>query len=223
MGIFSRFADIVNSNINALLDSAEDPNKMIRLIIQEMEETLVEVRSSCARIIADKKEVQRRLTRYQGDVQEWEAKAKLAISKGRDDLARAAIAQKTEIEAAQAEAEAELFGYDDHLDTLSDEVAQLQVKLNDAKSQQKALLLRAKSAENRYKVKKQLHKYNQEDAFEKFESFQRKMDDLEGQVESFDVGRSDLASEIDQLKKDDSINTELDRLKAELLNSDSKT
>src|SRR5210317_487959 len=98
MGIFSRMSDIINSNINALLDSAEDPKKMIRLIIQEMEETLVEVRSSCARIIADKKEVQRRLRRLSDEARDWESKAKLAISKQRDDLARAAIAEKTALE-----------------------------------------------------------------------------------------------------------------------------
>ncbi len=216
MGIFSRFTDIINSNINAMLDSAEDPKKMIRLIIQEMEETLVEVRSSCARIIADKKEVHRRLTRLSSGAAEWESKAKLAINKGRDDLARAALAEKGHIEEEVTTTEVELQSLEDHLDTLNDEVAQLQIKLDDAKAKQKALLLRAKTVESRYKVKRQINKGSVDDAFNKFELFERKMDDLEGQVEAFDMGRSDLASEIDQLAKDDAINNELNRLKEQM-------
>lgn len=216
MGIFSRFTDIINSNINALLDGAEDPAKMIRLIIQEMEETLVEVRSSCVRIIADKKEAQRRLARLQNEALEWERKAKLAISKERDDLARAAIAEKAALIEDISATEAELVTLNEHLDQLNDEVAQLQVKLDDAKAQQKELMLRAKTAESRYKVKKQLRRSATDDAFTKFELFQRRIDELEGRVESFDVGRKDLADEIDQLAKDDDINNELDRLKEEL-------
>ncbi len=216
MGIFSRFTDIINSNINALLDSAEDPKKMIRLIIQEMEETLVEVRSSCARIIADKKEVHRRLSRLNGEADEWTNKAKLAISKGRDDLARAAIAEKTAVQEEVASAEAELTTLEDHLATLNDEVGQLQVKLDDAKAKQKALVLRAQTVEGRYKVKRQMNKSNMDEAFTKFELFQRRMDELEGQVESMDMGKTDLASEIDQLAKDDEINEELNRLKDEM-------
>jgi phage shock protein A len=216
MGIFSRFSDIVNSNITAMLDSAEDPKKMIRLIIQEMEETLIEVRSSCARIIADKKEVSRRLSRLSAEAREWESKAKLAISKGRDDLARAAIAEKNTIEEEIASAESELESLEEHLATLNDEVGQLQVKLDDAKAKQKALMLRAQTVENRYKVKRQINKRNIDDAFTKFELFQRRMDELEGQVEAMDVGRNDLASEIDQLAKDDAINDELNRLKEQM-------
>lgn len=216
MGIFSRFTDIINSNLNALLDNAEDPKKMIRLIIQEMEETLVEVRSSCARIIADKKEVHRRLSRLSEEARQWESKAKLAISKGRDDLARAAIAEKSALEEEVSSAETELESLEDHLATLNDEVAQLQVKLDDAKAKQKALLLRAQTVENRYKVKRQINKQNIDDAFTKFELFQRRMDDLEGQVEAMDVGRNDLASEIDKLAKDDAINEELSRMKQEM-------
>lgn len=216
MGIFSRFTDIINSNINALLDSAEDPKKMIRLIIQEMEETLVEVRSSCARIIADKKEVQRRLQRLRDEAQEWESKAKLAISKQRDDLARAAIAEKSALIEEVNSAEAELENLDDHLSTLNDEVAQLQVKLDDARAKQKAMVLRAQTVENRYKVKRQMSKRHINDAFEKFEMFERRMDDLEGQVEAMDIGKNDLASEIDQLAKDDAINEELTRLKEQM-------
>lgn len=216
MGIFSRFTDIINSNINALLDQAEDPKKMIRLIIQEMEETLVEVRSSCARIIADKKETARRAQRLQDEALEWEKKARLALSKGREDLARAAIAEKNVVEEEIHLVTSELEALDTHLDTLNDEVAQLQVKLDDARSKQKTLLLRANTAKSRYQMKRQIYKGAVDDAFTKFETFERRMDELEGQVESMDIGRKSLSSEIDQLATDDKVNEELERIKKEM-------
>lgn len=216
MGIFSRFTDIINANLNALLDSAEDPKKMIRLIIQEMEETLVEVRSSCARIIADKKEVTRRLSRLSKEAQDWEVKAKLAISKNRDDLARGAIAERNAVESEIASTEKELVNLDEHLMILGDEVAQLQTKLDDAKAKQKTLLLRAQTVENRYQIKRQVQRDKLTDAFNKFELFERKMDDMEGKVEALDMGKNNLAAEIDQLAKDEEINNELQRLKSEM-------
>jgi len=142
MGIFSRMSDIVNSNINSLLDSAEDPEKMIRLIIQEMEDTLVEVRSSSARVLADRKTAERKLLRITQEVTDWEEKAKLAISKGREDLARAALKEKRAIEEELELSSAELRSADDHIDQLNDEVSQLQQKLSDAKAKQKAILIR---------------------------------------------------------------------------------
>lgn len=218
MGIFSRFTDIINSNITALLDQAEDPKKMIRLIIQEMEETLVEVRSSCARIIADKKETARRAQRLEEEALEWEKKARLAISKGREDLARAAISEKNAVVEEAALVKSELESLDAHLETLNEEVSQLQVKLDDARAKQKTLLLRANTAKSRYQMKRQMYKGTVDDAFTKFESFERRMDELEGQVESMDMGRKGggLADEIDQLAEDDKINEELERIKKEM-------
>lgn len=215
MGIFSRFTDIINSNINALLDQAEDPKKMIRLIIQEMEETLVEVRSSCARIIADKKETARRAQRLQDEAVEWEKKARLAISKNREDLARAAISEKNAVVEEAALVSSELEALDIHLETLNDEVSQLQAKLDDARAKQKTLLLRANTAKSRYQVKRQIYKGG-DDAFTKFETFERRMDELEGHVESMDVGRKSLSTEIDQLAENDKINEELERIKKEM-------
>ena len=122
MGIFSRMTDIINSNINALLDQAEDPEKMIRLIIQEMEDTLVEVRSSSARVLADRKAAARRLEQVQAEADSWEQKAMLAISKGREDLARAALQEKHEIEDEVAAVEAELKATDEHIEQLNQEV-----------------------------------------------------------------------------------------------------
>jgi len=216
MSIFSRMSDIINSNITALLDKAEDPQKMVRLMIQEMEETLVEVRSSTARVIADRKTTVRRMVQIQEAADEWENKAMLAIRKGREELARAALAEKQKLERDITAIESELTLLDEHLASLEKEVSQLQAKLDDAKARQKAMLLRKDSVENRMKVKRQYNKASVDEAFEKFERYERKMDDLEGQLESMDVGQSaqtDLKAQIDQLAEDDAVNDELARLK----------
>lgn len=219
MGIFSRMTDIINSNINSLLDQAEDPEKMIRLIIQEMEDTLVEVRSSSARVLADRKAAARRLEQVQAEAESWEGKAKLAISKGREDLARAALQEKHAIEDEVSAVEAELKATDEHIAQLNEEVAQLQQKLNDAKAKQKALLMRGKTVESRIKVKRQMHREALDGAFARFEHFERRMDNLESQLESLDVGRDvppDLAAEISALAEDERINDALQRLKTEM-------
>ena len=219
MGIFSRMTDIINSNINAMLDQAEDPQKMIRLIIQEMEDTLVEVRSSSARVLADRKEAARRHEQVQAEVTSWEDKAKLAISKGREDLARAALQEKRVIAEELVVVTSELTTTDEHIEQLNVEVSKLQQKLTDAKAKQKALMMRTKTVESRIKVKRQIQREALDDAFTRFEYFERRMDNLESQLEVMDVGREvspDLAAEIDALQQDDKINDELARLKAEM-------
>jgi phage shock protein A len=219
MGVFSRMTDIINSNINSMLDQAEDPQKMIRLIIQEMEDTLVEVRSSSARVLADRKAAARRLEQINSEAAAWEDKARLAVSKGREDLARAALQEKHAIEEEVALVEAELQATDEHIAQLNEEVGQLQQKLTDARAKQKALLMRSKTVESRIKVKRQMQREKLDDAFQRFEHFERRMDNLEGQLEAMDIGREvppDLAAEIDALQEDERINDELQRLKSEL-------
>ncbi len=219
MGIFSRMTDIINSNINSMLDQAEDPQKMIRLIIQEMEDTLVEVRSSSARVLADRKAAARRLEQVQAEAAAWEDKARLVISKGREDLARAALQEKHAIEEEITLVEEELRATDEHITQLNEEVSQLQQKLSDARAKQKALLMRSQTVESRIKVKRQMQREKLDDAFQRFEHFERRMDNLEGQLEAMDIGREvspDLAAEIDALQQDDRINDELQRLKSEL-------
>lgn len=219
MGIFSRMTDIINSNINAMLDQAEDPEKMVRLIIQEMEDTLVEVRSSSARVIADRKSAARRLEQVREEAESWEAKAKLALGRDREDLARAALREKTAIEEEITVVAEELAATDEHIEQLSDEITQLQQKLDDARAKQKALAMRGKTVESRIKVKRQIHREALDDAFARFERFERRMDNLEGQLESMDIGRDvspDLAAQIDALEDDDRITDELERLKTEM-------
>ncbi len=218
MGIFSRMSDIINSNINSLLDSAEDPEKMIRLIIQEMEDTLVEVRSSSARVLADRKTAARKHAQVQSEVANWESKAKLAISKGREDLARAALQEKRAIEEALATVELELSSTDDHITQLNEEIGQLQAKLSDAKAKQKAILMRSQTVESRLAVKRQVHRSELDDAFTKFERFERRMDNIEGELEAMEMGREGkgLAAEIDALEEDEWVADELERLKASM-------
>jgi phage shock protein A len=219
MGIFSRMTDIINSNINSMLDQAEDPEKMIRLIIQEMEDTLVEVRSSSARVLADRKAAARRLEQVEAEAASWEEKARLAISKGREDLARAALQEKRAIEEEVTVVQSELEATDEHIQQLNDEVAQLQQKLSDAKAKQKAMLMRSKTVESRIKVKRQIQREALDNAFQRFEHYERRMDTLESQLEAMDLGREvppDLAAEINALQEDDLINDELERLKSEI-------
>jgi phage shock protein A len=216
MGIFSRFSDIVNSNINALLDKAEDPEKMVRLIIQEMEDTLVEVRSSSAKTIAEKKDLQRVVTRLQEEVADWQAKAELALSKEREDLARAALIERQKA-ADQAETvAADIANLDEHISKLQDEVSQLQEKLADAKARQKSMLMRQQTVASRLEVKKTLDSNRINDAMYKFERYEQKIDTLEAQVEAYDLGKKTLKDEFAELAAQDKIDNELAELKAKV-------
>ena len=157
MGIFSRFSDIVNSNINSILDKAEDPEKLVRLMIQEMEDTLVEVRSAAARAIADKKGLNRKLAALEKEEKEWQDKAELAVSKNRDDLAKAALAEKSRAAEAVADLRHHYELIEAGLAKLNDDIARLEVKIADAKNRQKALLLRHRTAGNRLELRKKIH------------------------------------------------------------------
>ena len=216
MGIFSRFTDIINSNINSILDKAEDPEKMVRLIIQEMEETLVEVRTQSAKLIADKKELSRRVERLHLEAEDWEGKAEVALSKGREDLARAALKEKSSAEEATMALETNLEVIDINLDKLSGDIGLLQQKLGDAKTRQKALIVRSRTAQSRMGVKRQLHDVDIDEAMSRFDRYERKIDDLEGEVEAYDLGQKTLSDEIGELENDEKIDEALAKLKAKM-------
>ena len=214
MGIFSRFTDIVNSNINAILDKAEDPEKIVRLMIQEMEDTLVEVRSAAARAIADRKETTRKLARLQAERSDWQQKAELALDKNREDLARAALAEQAATEKLAAGLEAQLSGLTEGLEKLNDDIAMLEEKLADAKSRRKVILARHQAASRRLEVRKKINDYRIDDALVRFESFERRMEDIEGHVESYDLGKRNLADEIRDLESEEAVEKQLEALKA---------
>ncbi len=216
MSIFTRLSDIINSNISALLDKAENPEKMIRMVIQEMEETLVEVRSGTAKVIAEKKTLTRRSEQLKKQAADWEEKAELALSKGREDLAKAALMEKSNINASVEITENDLVKLDETLDKLSVEIEQLQAKLNDARARQKTIVMRTKATESRLNVNRQLHNYTIDNAMDKFEYYEKKIDLMEGQMDSAHIEQRGLKSEFDELAKQESIDKELQEMKSKL-------
>jgi phage shock protein A len=219
MGVFSRLTDIINSNVNAILDRAEDPEKIIRLIIQEMEDTLVEVRSSAVKIIAEKKEVERRLASLARERDEWERKAELALTRNREDLAKGALVAKARIVEQIRVLEQQLGHIDEALEKQNDDVAKLQAKLAEAKARERAIVTRQKSAVSRLKLRAQLYDERIVDAFARFEQVEKNLDTLEGKVEAYDVGRKkSLNEELAELQSETEIEQELAALKARLGN-----
>ena len=215
MGIFTRFSDIVNSNINSILDKAEDPEKIVRLMIQEMEDTLVEVRSAAARSIADKKDLNRKIESLEREQNDWDDKAELAMRKGREDLAKAALVEKSRVSSAVDLLKEDYVAVDDGLAKLNEDIARLESKLEDAKTRQKALLARHKTASSRLAARKKIHDYKIDDAMVRFEAYTRRIDDVEGRVEAYDLGLpKDLNHEFASLEAEESVNKELDALKA---------
>jgi len=215
MGIFSRFTDIVNSNINSILDKAEDPEKLVRLMIQEMEDTLVEVRSTAARAIADRKEITRSLAGLEAEAREWQTKAELALDKNREDLAKAALAEKGRATAAAEALRTQHQTLGDGLDKLNDDVVRLEEKLVDAKTRQQAILSRQRTASGRLEARKRLHSARVDDALIRFDQFERRIDDIEAHVESDDLGgKKSLKDEFSELENEDAVAQELRELKS---------
>jgi len=216
MGIFSRLSDIINSNINSLLDKAEDPEKMIRMVIQEMEETLVEVRSTTAKIIADKKELARRNEKLAKQAQDWQQKAELALSKQREDLAKAALMEKAQVNEVIDLVKDDVRKLDESLDKLTREIEQLQVKLNDARARQKAMLMRHSATQSRHVVNSKLYSTNIDQAMNRFEHFERKIETMESEIEATVIGKKGIAAEFEALEKEGKIEQELAALKSKL-------
>ena len=219
MGIFSRLADIINSNLNAILARAEDPEKIIRLIIQEMEDTLVEVRSAAVRTIAEKKEIERRLAGLRRDQEDWQKKAELAITRHREDLAKGALLAKARITETAERLSEQLTQITDALARQNEDIAKLQAKLADAKARERTIVARHKTAASRLKVRAKLYDDRITDAFARFEHVERALDEAEGKVESYDLGRQpSLENELSGLAADAAVEEELAALKARLGN-----
>lgn len=219
MGVFSRLSDIVNSNINAMLDKAEDPEKIVRLIIQEMEDTLVEVRSNAARAIADRKEVTRKREEFRQRATEWEEKAELAISKGRDDLARGAIGAKRKAEEMVELLDGELKAIEETGNKTNEDLEKLQSKLKEARAKQRSLELRRNQASESVRVSQQIHDGRIDDALDRFDRYERRIDELEAEAESWSLGRpKTLQDEFAELAAEDGVNAELAALKSRIAN-----
>lgn len=217
MGVFSRISDIVNSNINAILDRAQDPEKIIRLIIQEMEDTLVEVRSSAVKTIAEKRELERRIATLTSEIEEWQGKAELALNKDREDLAKGALQVKARLTTDLALLAKQLAQIEDGLAKQSEDVVKLQQKLADAKGREASMAMRHNTATARLKIRSSLYDERVTDAFSRFEQVERALDELEGKVEVYDIGvKKSVAEELAELEATTQVENELSALKAKL-------
>ena len=218
MGIFSRTRDIIAANVTDLLDKAEDPAKMVRMIISEMEDTLVEVRASAARTIADQKEMRRHISKLEGLQASWTEKAELALSKDREDLAKAALVERQKAVDMIEQLNSEIVVLDDALRASEADIAKLQTKLREARTRQNAIQTRMESANNRTKLREMYAGSKTAEAFSRFDVLERRADLAEGRAEAAGMGQQgkSLEDEIAELRQSDKIDAELAALKARL-------
>lgn len=217
MGIFSRLSDIINSNINALLDKAEDPEKILRLMVQEMEDTLVELRTAAAKSIAERKERERYLLSLEIEQNDWQARAELAINKGRDDLAKSALMHRRNLADHAAVIQKEVQLLSEQLTQLSDDTGKLQAKLADVKQRQRSILMRHAHAENTFRARSQIANNKLDEVMQRFDYAERRIDQIDAQTEALEMGRQrSLAQQIAALEEEDRLNQELASLKAKM-------
>lgn len=217
MSIFSRTRDIIAANVTDLLDRADDPAKMIRMIILEMEETLIEVRASAARTIADQKEMRRHIARLESLQTDWTDKAALALSKDREDLAKAALIEKQKAAQMADQLRAEIATLDESLKANEEDIGKLQTKLTEARARQNGLAARLESARHRLRMREAYAGERVQDAFARFEMLERRVDMAEGRADAMGLGGQGrtLEEEIEALQADDAVEAELAALKAQ--------
>ena len=225
MGIFSRTRDIIAANFNEMLDKADDPQKMIRMIILEMEETLVEVRASAARTIADQKEMHRKTVQLDKLQTDWAEKAQLALSKDREDLARAALVERKKAADVSDQLKQEIAVLDDALRAYEQDIHKLQNRLREARSRQTAIAARLESAENRVKLRTLMSTERTDEALARFDQLERRVDYAEGRADALSIadssGKPSLSDEIAALEGADQIDDELAQMKKALGMNDS--
>jgi phage shock protein A len=214
MGIFSRFRDIVNSNINSMLDRAEDPEKLIKLMIQEMEDTLIEIKASCARAMASQTRVNRALASAKLHSDSWGDKARLAIEKGRDDLAKEALAEKRKYHEQVSLLDHEAKQLNGVTDKYQADILQLEEKLDSTRKKHRLLVQRHLQAQKRNKTQVKLRQADSTDAMIRFDQFENRIERMEASAELVNVAaKPDLEAEFKKIKDDEEIEKELEELK----------
>ncbi len=217
MGIFTRFRDIVSSNINAMLDRAEDPEKLIRLMIREMEDTLVEIKASCAGIMAQGKKVERQLEDAKSQEFLWKDRAGLAVSKGRDDLAREALLERRRFSEKAGSLERELIEAKALVENYQEDISQLEDKLGSAKDKQRMLVQRHIHARTKRQAQKEIRKIESSDAILKFEELENRIERMEAEADLVNYGRKEsLETQFVSITADDDIEKELERIKSSI-------
>ena len=221
MSVINRFSDLVNSNVNSMLDQAEDPKKMVNFMTREMEQTLITIRTESSRYIAEKKQLTKRINQLTTESGQWQERAELAIEKGRDDLAKAALKEKNLFDDAVTQCEVEMTHIEQVVSKLSSDAKGLTEKLKFTRARQKTLVLRGNSVTSRIKLKRQLHDVSCEYALDRFEAYEQKLAEVEDEVEAWYLGskiqtgsrNASLEAELNSLAHDDKLENELENLK----------
>ncbi len=218
MGIFSRLRDIVNSNINSMLDKAEEPEKMIRLMIQEMEDTLVEIKANCASAMADCKAIERKISTADEFADKWQKKAELAIRKGHEDLAREALLEKRRYSEESDSLTGELNSCREVVERYREDIRMLEDKLVQARDKHKSLTMRHRQAADKMEAGRQVRHADSIDALKKFESFERRVDRMEAEAGLANPPRQKqtLEEKFADLEKDDALEEELNKITREI-------
>jgi phage shock protein A len=219
MGIFTRFRDIISSNINAMLDKAENPEKLIKLMIQEMEDTLVELKSSCAGVIAQSRRTRREMEEAADNQRSWEERAALAVRKGRDDLAREALAEKRAYEKKEHALKREAADLDGLIEEYQGDIRQLEKKLESAKEKQRLLVERHIHAVRKRRAQEDIRRMDNSDAIIRFANLENRIDRMEAEAEMVNFGKDSLEGRITNLEGDEEIERELENLKSSLSNA----
>jgi phage shock protein A len=219
MGIFTRFRDIIGSNINSMLDRAEDPEKLIKLMIQEMEDTLIELKAACAGVMAENKKVERQLQGLNKRADYWESKAGLAVHKGRDDLAREALLEKRRYSQQALSLANEITEHDALLEQYKDDIRQLEDKLKTAREKERLLVQRQIHAAGKKRAQGEMRRMDSADAIFKFEELELRIDQMEAEADLVNFGRKPtLEDELERLSMDEEIESELEVLKKSSIN-----
>jgi phage shock protein A len=223
MGIFTRFRDIISSNINAMLDKAEDPEKLIKLMIREMEDTLVEIKTACAGVMASGKKIQRQLDGHKARSRYWGEKAELAVNKGRDDLAREALVEKRKFTHRTESLEQDLVEHDQLIEQYQGDIRQLEDKLKSARDKQRMLVQRHVHAQRKIQAQQEMRRIDSSESLMKFDELENRIERMEAEADLVNYGKkTSLEDELEKLSVDEEIEDELNALKAPKPSSNDK-